>query len=96
MKPDLYVFAKRPGMGAAKTRLARDIGPTHAQRLYRTMTDRILRQVRDPRWTTTLYVAPARAVGQVPAWDRYPQRAQPGGSLSPRLAEVFSGSRRPV
>ncbi len=96
MKPDLYVFAKKPGMGAAKTRLAKGIGATHAQRLYRTMTARVLRQVQDPRWNTTLYVAPASAVGQVPAWDAYPQRPQPTGSLSPRLAEVFSGPRRPV
>ncbi|MEM7730945.1 MAG: DUF2064 domain-containing protein [Pseudomonadota bacterium] len=96
MKPDLYVFAKRPGMGSAKTRLARDIGPTHAQRLYLAMTARILRQVQDPRWNTTLYVTPARAIGTVPAWDAHAQRPQPNGSLSPRLAHVFSGLRRPV
>lgn len=83
-------------MGAAKTRLARDIGPTHAQRLYRAMTAQILRQVQDPRWETVLYASPAKAVGQFPAWSALPQRAQPDGSLSPRLASVFSGRRRPV
>ncbi|WP_298913574.1 DUF2064 domain-containing protein [uncultured Algimonas sp.] len=96
MTPDLYVFAKRPAMGAAKTRLARDIGPAHAQRLYRAMTARILRQVRDPRWNTVVYAAPANAIGTVPAWDGFDQRPQPGGSLSPRLAAAFSGPRRPV
>lgn len=96
MRPKLYVFAKRPAMGAAKTRLARDIGPTHAQRLYRAMTARILRNVSDPRWDTVLYASPAAAVNSVPAWADYDQMAQPGGSLSPRLAQVFSGPPRPV
>jgi len=95
-RPDLYVFAKKPGMGAAKTRLARDIGASHAQRLNRAMTAQVLRNVTDPRWNTTLYVAPARAIGTVPAWDGFAQRPQPTGSLSPRLAEVFSGLKRPV
>ena len=96
MRPVLYVFAKRPAMGAAKTRLARDIGPVHAQRHYRAMTARVLRQVRDPRWDTVIYAAPARAVGTVPAWEGFTQRPQPRGSLSPRLDAVFSGSRRAV
>lgn len=96
MRPELYVFAKKPGMGAAKTRLARDIGVTHAQRINRAMSAQILRNVTDPRWDTSLYVAPAIAVGTVPAWDGIPQRPQPTGSLSPRLADVFSGAKRPV
>lgn len=96
MKPDLYIFAKRPGMGAAKTRLARDIGPTHAHRLYQSMMSQVIRNVSDPRWNTTLFVTPAEALGTVPAWDRLPQRPQPRGSLSPRLADVFSGPKRPV
>lgn len=96
IRPQLYIFAKKPGMGAAKTRLARGIGPTHAQRISRAMSAQILRNVTDPRWDTTLYVAPALAIGTVPAWDGTPQRPQPTGSLSPRLAEVFSGAKRPV
>lgn len=96
MRPELYIFAKKPGMGAAKTRLARDIGVAHAQRLCRAMSAQILRNVIDPRWDTALYVAPARAIGTVPAWDGIPQRPQPTGSLSPRLAQVFSGPKRPV
>lgn len=95
-RPQLYIFAKKPGMGAAKTRLARDIGTTHAQRICRAMSAQVLRNVTDPRWDTTLYVAPARAIGTVPAWAGTAQRPQPKGSLSPRLAEVFSGAKRPV
>lgn len=96
MRPDLYIFAKRPGMGAAKTRLARDIGPTHAQRLYRAMMSGVIRNVTDPRWNTTLYVTPPQSINTVPAWQGLPQKPQPGGSLSPRLAHVFSGEKRPV
>lgn len=96
IRPQLYIFAKKPGMGAAKTRLARDIGATHAQRICRAMSAQILRNVTNPRWDTTLYVAPARAIGTVPAWNGTPQRPQPTGSLSPRLADVFSGRRCPV
>ncbi|MEL6687905.1 MAG: TIGR04282 family arsenosugar biosynthesis glycosyltransferase [Pseudomonadota bacterium] len=96
MKPELYIFAKRPGMGVAKTRLARDIGPTHALRLNRAMTAQLMRGVRDSRWETILYVTPEKALGTVPAWEGFPQRPQPQGSLSPRLAEVFSGTKRPV
>ena len=34
MRPVLYVVAKAPIMGRAKTRLAADIGPAHACLLY--------------------------------------------------------------
>jgi hypothetical protein len=97
MKPELYVFAKRADMGRSKTRLAHDIGPVHAQRLYRAMTTQILRNVQDPRWTTCVYGTPDRAIGHVPDWAGFPQRAQPAGSLTPRLADLFYQTpRRPV
>ena len=95
-RPELYIFAKKPGMGAAKTRLARDIGPVHAQRIARAMSSQILRNVTDARWNTSLYVTPKQAMGAVPAWEGFAQRPQPLGSLSPRLGEVFSGAKRPV
>ena len=96
MRPELYIFAKRPGMGVAKTRLARDIGPTQAQRINRAMSAQVMRNGRDPRWDSFLYVTPQSAIGTVPAWRGWPQVPQPKGSLSPRLAQVFSGRRRPV
>ena len=96
MRPELYVFAKRPDMGRAKTRLARDIGVTHAQRIARAMMSKILRNVTDPRWDTYVYATPIRAIGNEPIWDRFEQVAQPSGSLTPRLAATYSGRRRPV
>lgn len=91
MKPTLFIMAKAPIMGKAKTRLAADIGVVHAKRIYIRMMSHIIRNVQDPRWNTVLAVTPPRALGQVPAWDGLPQIPQVSGSLSPRLAQVFSG-----
>jgi len=91
MKPCLYIMAKAPIMGRAKTRLAADIGVTHAKRLYRMMMNSVIRNVQDPRWETVLMVTPEKALGQVPEWEGLPQFAQVSGSLTPRLADVFTG-----
>ncbi len=95
-RPTLYIFAKAPVMGRAKTRLARDIGVVHAKRLYRAMTAQVLRQVQDPRWQTVLAITPPSAMGTIPEWQaqgntQINQIAQVPGSLSPRLAAVFQG-----
>jgi len=88
--PTLIVMAKAPIMGRAKTRLARDIGPAHAQRLYRMMMTKVLRQTRDPRWATIIAATPTDYIGRVPFWKHYPQMPQSSGNLTPRLAAVFN------
>ena len=90
MKQTLYIMAKAPVMGRAKTRLAADIGVTHAKRHYRAMMSKIIRNVHDPRWDVVLAVTPPSALGHVPEWDGMDQVAQVSGSLSPRLAQVFA------
>ncbi|WP_026941171.1 TIGR04282 family arsenosugar biosynthesis glycosyltransferase [Hellea balneolensis] len=95
MRPRLYIFAKAPAMGKAKTRLAADIGKVHAHRLYRAMLSKVIRQVQDPRWDTIVMATPKRAIGKVPEWDGVPQHPQASGSLSPRLLAAFNG-RGPV
>lgn len=90
MRPVLYIFVKAPLMGKAKTRLARDIGYVHAQRLYKAMTANLLRNVQDPRWETVLAITPARFHYKLPLWDGLPQEVQAQGSLSPRLAHAFN------
>lgn len=89
-KPIVFVFAKAPVLGKAKTRLAAHTGYVHAKRLYRMMVARVLRRIQDPRWETVLAVTPPQALGQVPDWEGLPQVAQVSGSLSPRLAACFS------
>ena len=91
LRPKLYIFAKAPIMGKAKTRLARDIGVTHAKRLYRAMTMQLFRNLQDPRWDIILMVTPTAKLGHVPEWSGFPQIAQPKGSLTPRLARAFRG-----
>ncbi len=90
MRPTLFIVAKAPIMGRAKTRLAADIGPVHAKRIYRSLMAQVLRQTRDPRWDTILAVTPPHLLGSVPDWDGFAQIPQVSGSLSPRLAALFS------
>jgi glycosyltransferase A (GT-A) superfamily protein (DUF2064 family) len=90
MRPVLYVVAKAPIMGRAKTRLAADIGPVHAKRIYRALMGRVLRQTRDPRWETVLAVTPPHLLGRVPDWEGFAQIPQVSGSLTPRLEALFS------
>lgn len=94
MKPTLYIFAKAPFMGKVKTRLAADVGDVHAVRIYRAMTAKILREMRDPRWDTVLYVTPDKCAGAGfgGLWPRdMPRFVQNGGGLSERSARLFTG-----
>ncbi|GEM_PF-5595514 len=79
-------------MGAAKTRLARDVGPAEAMRLYRAMMARILRAVRDPRWDIALAVTPdATARARIPVWPSgIPRIPQGGGDLGARQARLLA------
>ncbi len=95
IRPKLIIFAKAPRIGKAKTRLAANIGKSHAQRLYKAMTARVIRNVQSPKWDTELAITPAGWLGRIPAWRGMVQRPQVNGSLSPRLAHVFS-SRGPI
>jgi len=90
MRPTLYIMAKAPIMGRAKTRLAADIGVVHAKRIYRQMMSAVIRQIQDPRWETILMVTPPLMMGHVPEWDGVAQIPQVTGTLSPKLAQVFS------
>ena len=90
MRPVLYVVAKAPIMGRAKTRLAADIGPVHAKRIYRALMGQVLRQVQDPRWDTVLAVTPPHLLGHIPDWEGFYQIPQVSGSLTQRLGALFS------
>ena len=89
-RPCLIIMAKAPIMGRAKTRLAKDIGPTHAKRIYRAMMRAVIRNTSDSRWDTVLAVTPQSAMEQVVEWRGQSQMPQVSGSLTPRLAAVFN------
>lgn len=93
MRPLLFIFAKAPLMGKAKTRLAADIGRVHALRVYRAMSAKILREVEDPRWDAVLYITPDRSIDATfgGLWPAHmPRATQKDGDLTARLARVFS------
>lgn len=78
-------------MGAAKTRLAADIGPVSAMRLYRAMTARILRNTSDPRWQTALAVPDASLHAPLSLWPQsLPRIPQGSGDLGARQARMFA------
>lgn len=90
MRPRLIIFAKPPAMGRAKTRLAADIGPVRAMRLYRAMVARILRNTRDPRWKTLLALPDDSLNARHPVWPPdLPRIPQGGGDLGARQARAF-------
>lgn len=82
MTRTLLIFARAPHLGAAKRRLARDIGAVAAQRFYiGTMMATVRRLARDTRWRTVLAVTggPAR-------WpDGIARIAQAHGPLGRRM-----------
>ena len=89
-RPRLIIFAKAPVFGHAKTRLAKGVGKVHAKRHYRAMTRKILRCLKDPRWSLAIATARTNPHMRVPDWDGISQFPQVSGSLSPRLAAVFA------
>jgi rSAM/selenodomain-associated transferase 1 len=83
-------MAKVPAAGAVKTRLAREIGTAGAVRFARVAAAALLDRVgRDPRWQTTIAVAPDAGVASR-AWPgRFARVRQGGGDLGARMQRIF-------
>ena len=91
----LLIFAKAPVMGAAKTRLAADIGPVEAGRLNRFCHARAMRAAQGAPCRVRLCVSPdrARATGFGGLWPlAFARRPQGGGDLGARLARAFAAA----
>lgn len=92
MRATVFIFAKTPRMGAAKTRLARGLGKAEAQRLARMACARTLRAARDPRWRTVLCITPdTHCHAQLGGlWPRGLERRPQGrGDLGARLDRAW-------
>ena len=90
MKPTLIVMVKEPRPGRVKTRLARDIGHVAAAWWFRHQCHRLLRRLRDPRWTLVLAVNPDRAAISGRIWPAdLPRLPQGGGDLGARMARAM-------
>lgn len=83
-------MAKVPAMGRVKTRLARQAGAGEATRFYRhAMASVIGRLGRDPRWRTSLSIAPDSGVGARVWPSHLPRRPQGDGDLGSRMQRIM-------
>lgn len=83
----LVIFARRPGLGVGKRRLAADVGDVEALRFARTALDGLIRAPgRDPRWRLWLAVTPDWPRDWVRAGAAIPQGR---GDLGRRLTRVI-------
>ncbi|MEM8791236.1 MAG: TIGR04282 family arsenosugar biosynthesis glycosyltransferase [Pseudomonadota bacterium] len=91
MTRHLVVFVKEPLPGRVKTRLGREIGMVAAAWWFRHQTRRLLRRLaHDPRWTTTIAVAPDHQGLLSRVWPaRLAKWPQGSGDLGARMARVF-------
>ena len=89
-RPTLIAFARAPAIGVGKTRLARDIGRVEAWRVYRSMSQGLLRRLGDPRWRLVVRIAPDRS-----RWPAGPAREPQGrGGLGERLERAIRAHSR--
>jgi rSAM/selenodomain-associated transferase 2/rSAM/selenodomain-associated transferase 1 len=88
----LMVFAKAPVPGRVKTRLAEDVGPQEAARIYRDLGRRVVDQIREGPYRTVICYDPPEAERTVKEWlgeQRVEFRPQAPGSLGERLETAF-------
>jgi hypothetical protein len=89
----LIIMVKEPRLGAVKTRLARQIGPSAATGFYRNVADRLIRRLAfDARWNTLLAIAPDTALF-APIWPAaVPRIAQGSGDIGVRMERLLRES----
>jgi len=88
----LIIMAKSPRRGAVKRRLAGEIGEGAALRFYRScLSHSLIRLASDPRWLTTLAVAPCqdRFSRVFPSRPRVQRLQQGRGDLGERMQLLF-------
>jgi rSAM/selenodomain-associated transferase 1 len=86
----LVIMVKEPVAGRAKTRLARDVGVSSAMRFYRhTLAAVVSRLSKDPRWRTSLSVAPATALATRSLPSGVARLPQSSGDLGRKMQQIF-------
>ena len=81
---------KEPRPGRVKTRLARDIGTVEAAWWFRRRSARLIRELRDPRWTLRLAVAPDAEGMRSRVWPAdLPRIPQGQGDLGDRMVRIL-------
>ena len=90
MKNHLIIMLKEPRAGPVKTRFGKDIGMVDSAWWLRHQTRRILRVLRDLKWTITLVVSPDKAAFAKHTWPSHYARVLKGrGDLRQRMRWLF-------
>ncbi len=98
MSERIAIFLKAPRLGCVKTRLATQVGPETALRLYDRMARHALACARETSASITIWFMPPDAEDEFRAWlgEAHELRPQSDGDLGQRLAaaaRVESGAR---
>lgn len=86
------IFAKVPKIGLAKTRLAKSVGDTHAQRIAHWLFGNTLKNLQIARWKSYLYISPDSAQLRIKASCNFGVRTQGQGDLGKRLKRAYDNS----
>ncbi len=88
--PTLIVMLKAPREGTVKTRLAADVGPAQATRIYRLLVERQMAAI-PADWPVEVHFAPAAARDEMRDWlgPRPALHPQAQGDLGRRLVEAI-------
>ena len=84
----IIVFAKAPRLGEVKTRLARDLGPEDALRIYKVLGRGVVERLRRSPRPVTVYFTPADAEQEIRDWmgsEGLEFRPQVEGDLGQRM-----------
>jgi len=91
-RPTLIIMIKEPRPGRVKTRLAQGIGTIPATWWFRHQSARLIRNLRDPRWSLVLAVAPDQAVTSAMFPVDLPRLPQGGGDLGQRMKRMLKAA----
>ena len=89
----LIVMVKKPIAGKVKTRLGRGIGMTSAAWWFRHQSQKLIRDLQDPRWTLSLAVSPDYHAYDRKIWPKHLRRYPQGyGDLGQKMRQIIKGA----
>jgi len=91
----LIIFLKYPEIGKVKTRLAKDIGNEKALLIYKKLVRKILKQISNKNYDTSIYYYPKNKENEVIKWINSPDYKylpQNGDDLGARMLNAFKDS----
>lgn len=89
----LCLYMKVPAPGKVKTRLAADIGPNLALKLYRACVEDLIQKLSPTgEWDLEIHFSPAKGLNELQEWlgEEHSYRPQSEGNLGERMATTFA------